>query len=118
MEKLKGMLTKVFKSKKLIIGIILFGTIIVFAGGGYYLWQKRIPQKTAMVLKNIVHNLFFEKHHPGDIYGVVHIEEHGEEIELSELELPEEEKEGRGKDRKGTQKIRKEKGKDCKSSKT
>ncbi len=93
MEKLKGMLTKLLRAKKLIIGIILFGTVVIFAGGGYYLWQKRIPQKTAMVLKNIVHNLFFEKHHPGDIYGVVHIEKHGEEIELSELELPEEEKE-------------------------
>ncbi|WP_456382451.1 cytochrome c3 family protein [Persephonella sp.] len=91
LKKILGML-KIFRSKKAILVIIIVGILITLPPLGYYAWQKRIPQKTALVLKNIVHNLFFEKHHIGDIYGVVHIEEM-EEIELSQLKLPEEEKE-------------------------
>ncbi|MDQ7056832.1 MAG: hypothetical protein Q9M89_10485 [Persephonella sp.] len=91
LKKLMGML-KIFRSKKFILISIVILILIVFPAIGYYAWQKRIPQKTALVLKNIVHNLFFEKHRPGDIYGIVHIEEM-EEIELSKLKLPEEEEE-------------------------
>ena len=94
MGKLKRILEmfKLFKSKKFLIIAVLLGILITLPPLGYFAWKKRIPQKTALVLKNIVHNLFFEKHHIGDIYGVVHMEEM-EEIELSKLKLPEKEEE-------------------------
>jgi len=90
LKKILGML-KFLKSKKAILILIAVGVILSLPPIGYYAWQKRIPQKTALVLNNIIHNVFLHKHHPGDIYGVVHIEEM-EEIELSKLKLPEEEK--------------------------
>ena len=94
MEKIKkilGML-RFLKNKKVIIVLVILGFLIVIPPLGIYAWNKRIPQKTVLVLKNIIHNVFLEKHHPGDIYGVVHIEEM-EEIELSELKLPPKEEE-------------------------
>ena len=96
LKKLMGML-RFFKSKKVIIFLIVFFVLILIPAVGYYAWQKRIPQKTALVMTNIVKNVFLEKYEIGDIYGVVHLEEM-EEIELSELELPEDEEERKRKE--------------------
>ncbi|NPB06458.1 MAG: hypothetical protein GXO03_02515 [Aquificae bacterium] len=92
-------LIKALLRPKVLVLLTLLGLLVALPLVGYWAWQKRIPQKIALVMRNIVYNLFIEKHPKGDIYGVVKIGEM-KEVYISELELPEEEEEKKPEEKK------------------